>query len=161
MAFEKSPILNVPEVDINNPHGGRGAGAVDTSRIETSQLLFSSPQPLINWGESTWMSGGSWSEARPCLDVGMGVCGSEGGWSETRPWVQQCGYQWSNPQQGLGTGITSSHLQQPMLYSSHQTCCGWSPPVCQIQPSPPPAGGSPAYCSSCLVFGKVFTVSPV
>ena len=54
MEFEKSPILKVPEpeVDINNPYGGCGAGAVDSSRIETYRY-------------------------RPCLDVGMGARGSE------------------------------------------------------------------------------------
>ena len=130
--------------------------------LETSQLLFSCPQPLINGGENTWMSGGSWSEARPCLGVGMGAMhGNVGGWSEARPWVQQGGYQWSNPEQGFSTGITSSYPQQPMLYSSPQTCCGWSPPVCHTLPSPFPPDTSPAYCSSCLVFGKVFTVSLV
>ena len=142
-----------PSVNKNNHFGG-----------ETSQLLFSSPQPPNYGGESNWMSGGMWSEARPCLGMGnngMDVHGNVGGWSEARPWVQQCGYQWSNPQQGLSSGITSSYLQQPMLCSSPQTCCVWSPHVCQTQPSPVPAGGSPAYCSSCLVFGKVFTVSPV
>ena len=162
LEFEESAIPKVPEPKVDMTNHYDGAGAADTSRIQTSQLLFSSPQPpLINGCESTWVPRGSWSEARPCLDVGIGVHGGDGGWSEARPWVQQCGYQWSNTQQGLGTGISSSHLQQPMLYSSHQPCCGWSPPVCQTQPSLPPGGSSPAYCSSCLVFGKVFTVSPV
>ena len=101
------------------------------------------------------MSGGRWSEARPCL------LGNVGGWSEARPWVQQGGYQWSNPEHVLNTGITSSYPQQPMLYSSPQTCYGWSPPVCQTQPSPAQPGSSPAFCSRCLVFGKVFTLSPV
>ena len=69
-----------PRADIHNHFGGVGAG--DTSRIETSQLLFSSPQPPNYGGESTWMSGGMWSEARPCLGVGnngMGVHGNVGG----------------------------------------------------------------------------------
>ena len=36
-------------------------------------------------------------------------------------------------------------------------------PVCQAQPAPslPPSNGGPAYCSSCMLFGNVFTVSPV
>ena len=78
--FETSAIPKVPEpkVDMNIQYSGTGVG--DISKLETSQMLFSSPQPPqlcqpINGGESVWMSGGPWS-------VG-------GGWSEIRPWVQQ------------------------------------------------------------------------
>ena len=166
--FEASAIPKVPEpkVDMNIQYSGTGVG--DISKLETSQMLFSSPQPSqlcqpINGGESVWMSGGPWSEARPSFGVGMDGLGNVGGgWSEARPWVQQGGCPgWNNPQQGFGTGTNSTYLQQPTLCSSQQTCCGWSPPVCQNQTSPLPVGGKPAYCSSCLVFGKVFTVSPV
>jgi hypothetical protein len=160
LEFDNETIPKVPEpkVEVNNHYSGPGAG--DNSTIEPSQLLFSCPQPLINGGENTWMSGGSWSEARPCLGVGT-MQGNVGGWSEARPWIQQGGYQWINPEHGLSTGINSTYPQQQMLYSSPQTCCGWSPPVCQTQPSPTQPGSSPAFCSSCLVFGKVFTLSPV
>ena len=108
------------------------------------------------------MSGGPWSEARPSFGVGMDGLGNVGGgWSEARSWVQQGGCQWNNPQQGLETGTNSNYLQQPMRCSSQQACCGWSTPVCQTQTLTLPVGGRPAYCSSCLVFVKVFTVSPV
>ena len=67
LEFENSEIPKVPEprVEINNHYSGAGNG--DTSKIENSQMLFSTPQPLINGGENTWMTGSSWSEARPGL----------------------------------------------------------------------------------------------
>ena len=59
---------------------------------------------------------------------------------------------WSNAQQGLSFGF---YLQQPILCSSPQTFFGLSPPVClHLQPSP-----VNLFCSSCLMFGRVFTLS--
>ena len=60
---------------------------------------------------------------------------------------------WSNAQQGLSFGF---YLQQPILCSSPQTFFGLSPPVCQTQPSP-----VNLFCSSCLMFGRVFTLSQI
>jgi hypothetical protein len=59
---------------------------------------------------------------------------------------------WSNAQQGLTFGC---YLQQPIMCSSPQNFFGLSPPVClHLQPSP-----VNLFCSSCLMFGRVFTLS--
>ena len=72
--------------------------------------------------------------------------------------------EWNYPQhfQQGSTGVSSGYMQQTSLCSSPITLLGWNPPV-QAQPTPPPLppGGRPAYCSSCMLFGNVFTVSPV
>ena len=104
---------------------------------------------------------------------------SYAGWSDARP--QQWMTDWNYPhhfQQG-STGVSSGYMQQPLLCSIPVTCFVWNPPVtpvcqaqptpslvtpvCQAQPTPslPPSSGGPAYCSSCMLFGNVFTVGSV
>ena len=105
--------------------------------------------------------------------------GNNAGGSDARP--QQWMTDWNYPQhfQQGSTGVSSGYMQQPSLCSSPVTCFVWNPPVtpvcqaqptpslvtpvCQAQPTPslPPSSGGPAYCSSCMLFGNVFTVSPV
>ena len=69
---------------------------------------------------------------------------------------------WMTPQQQGWTGVSSGYMQQSSLCSSPVTCLVWNPPVCQPTPTLPlPPCGQPAYCSSCMLFGNVFTVSPV
>ena len=85
---------------------------------------------------------------------------------DARP--QQWMTDWNYPhhfQQG-STGVSSGYMQQTSLCSIPVTLLGWNPPVTpvyQVQPTTPPLppGGRPAYCSSCMLFGNVFTVSPV
>ena len=88
--------------------------------------------------------------------------GNNAGGSDARP--QQWMTDWNYPhhfQQG-STGVSSGYMQQPSLCSSPFTCLVWNPPVFQAQPTPSlPPSGQPTYCSSCMMFGNVFTVSPV
>ena len=91
--------------------------------------------------------------------------GNAGG-SDARPQQWMTDWNYSHHFQQGSTGVSSGYMQQTSLCSSPVTCFVWNPPVtpvCQAQPTPslPPSSGGPAYCSSCMLFGNVFTVSPV
>ena len=58
------PKVPEPKMEKDN-HGGVGTGAGVTSRIETPQMLFSSPLTPNNGCGRSWLPGGSWSDARP------------------------------------------------------------------------------------------------
>ena len=117
-------------------------------------------QPNVNENR---ISSGFYSPSLYSGSQSIGASGNAGG-SDARPqWVTG----WNYPQhfQQGSTGVSSGYMQQSSLCSSPVTCLVWNPPitpVCQAQPTPylPPSGG-PAYCSSCMLFGNVFTVSPV
>ena len=128
------------------PLGQGGTGA--TSSLNSYSMLFSSPSPQLVSGPAgtgcSWTAGNeTWSEARP-LGVGNGWNGG----------VQQ------SPQfpHGLHSGISSDSSQNYTLYSCPQFSGGWiggyQPPT---TPAPPP---KPAYCSSCMLYGNVFTLTP-
>ena len=128
------------------PLGQGGTGA--TSSLHSYSMLFSSPSPQLVSGPAgtgcSWTAGNeTWSEARP-LGVGNGWNGG----------VQQ------SPQfpHGLHLGISSDSSQNYTLYSCPQFSGGWiggyQPPT---TPAPPP---KPAYCSSCMLYGNVFTLTP-
>ena len=129
------------------PSGQGGTGA--TSSLNTYSMLFSTPSPQQVSGPvgtgCGWRGGNeNWSEARP-LGVGNGLI---------------CGFQQS-PRfpHGLYAGISSDSSQNHTLCSCPQCSGGWvgscQPPA---SPTPPPR---PAYCSSCMLYGKVFTLTPM
>ena len=128
------------------PLGQGGSGA--TSSPNTYSMLFSSPSPMQVSGPASygcgWTVGNeTWSEARP-LGATNGLNGN----------FQQ------SPQfpHGLYAGISSDTFQNHTLCSCPQcsgSCVGsYQPPA---SPSPPP---KPAYCSSCMLYGNVFTLTP-
>ena len=138
--------------------GSNGAGT--TSNLNCNSMLCSSSTSPPQVSSS---GGCAWSEARP--EVGQGFVGSNfqnypGGSDASPLWVTE----WNNPQQG-STGVFNGYMNQTSLCSSPLTCLVWNPPVtpiCHTQPPPSFAsGGQPAYCSSCMVFGNVFNISPV
>ena len=107
------------------------------------------------------------SSFSPLLYSGNQPYGGSGyaGGSDARPHLMT---EWNYPQyfQQGSTGVSSGYMQQTSLCSSPITLLGWNPPVTpvyQVQPTTPPLppGGRPAYCSSCMLFGNVFTVSPL
>ena len=119
-----------------------------TSSINTYSMLFSSPSPQQVSGPAGygcgWTGGNAtWSEARP-LGVGNGL---------------NSGFQQS-PQfpHGLYSGISSDSTQYHTLCSCPQCSGGWVG-SCQPPASPTPPS-RPAYCSSCMLYGNVFTLTP-
>ena len=95
---------------------------------------------------------------------GYGMMGNAQ-WSEARPWCEVTpGY--SNHLQQSPTGI-SSNISQTLMLCSCPECCGrWvgvsQPPPSPVPPPQPPFhGGKPAFCGSCLLYGNVYTLSPV
>ena len=139
-----SPKPTVKQPESVTPHETCGTGA--TSNYNYNPMLCSSSATQVHCPGGYGMTGNTqWSEARP--------------WCEVTP-----GY--SNHLQQSPTGISSNISQTLMLCSCPQCCGRWvgvsqPPPSPVPPPQPPPHAGNPAFCGSCLLFGNVYTLTPV
>ena len=140
--------------------GKLGRNGEETHQVPTKAAVVGSHsgseeavhgQPIVNENR---ISSGFNSPSLYSFSQPLEVSGNAGGSDARTLWMTPQHFQ-----QGW-TGVSSGYMQQSSLCSSPVTCLVWNPPVCQPTPPLPPSG-QPAYCSSCMLFGNVFTVSPV
>ena len=134
------PAVIKPEA-VTHPSGTRS-----NSSYNPNPLLCSSSARQVHCPGAAWKTGTPhWSEARPG--------------SQVTP-------VYSNQPQLSPTGMSSITPQTLTLCSCPQCCGSWTgmsqpPPTPVLPPQPPPPAGRPAFCGSCLLYGNVYTLTPV
>ena len=142
-----SPKPTVKQPETVTPPETCGIGA--TSNYNYNPMLCSTSASQVHWpggyGCANMTGNTQWSEARSRGEVTPG---------------------YSNHLQQSPTGISSNISQTLMLCSCPQCCGSWvgvsqPPPSPVPPPQPHPYAGKPAFCGSCLLYGNVYTLTPV